>query len=273
MKRFGWILFIGIFLASCSSNGIGKILKNPDPAYKLRMAEQFFVKKKWSLAQQLYEDVMPYYKATKEFEDIYYKYAYCAYNMGDYMNAENLFKSYLEIFPNSNRAEEVDYMRAYSFYKQSPKSELDQTNTIKAMGMMQTFINTHPGSVRNKEATEIIDISRAKLEKKDFQSAQLYYDMQQYRAAAVAFSALLNSYPESLRADEYKLMIIKSYFNFAEMSIEEKQVERFEQVISECNEFEDRFPDSKLLKEVKDYMTTSQNKIKNLNNEQVKTSA
>lgn len=273
MKRFGWILFIGIFLVSCSSNGIGKILKNPDPAYKLRMAEQFFVKKKWSLAQQLYEDVMPYYKATKEFEDIYYKYAYCAYNMGDYMNAENLFKSYLEIFPNSTRAEEVDYMRAYSFYKQSPKSELDQTNTIKAMGMMQTFINTHPGSVRNKEATEIIDISRAKLEKKDFQSAQLYYDMQQYRAAAVAFSALLNSYPESLRADEYKLMIIKSYFNFAEMSIEEKQVERFEQVISECNEFEDRFPDSKLLKEVKDYMTTSQNKIKNLNNEQVKTSA
>jgi outer membrane protein assembly factor BamD len=216
---------------------------------------------------------MPFYKTRAEFQDIYYKYAYCAYNMADYMNAENLFKSYLEIFPNSNRAEEVDFMRAYSFYKQSPKSELDQTNTIKAMGMMQTFINTHPGSARNKEANEIIDISRAKLERKDFQSAQLYYDMQQYRAAGVAFSALLNSYPESLKADEYKLMIIKSYFNFAEMSIEEKQVERFEQVISECNEFEDRFPDSKLLKEVKDYMTASQNKIKNLNNEQVKTSA
>jgi len=246
MKRFSWILVIGIILASCSSNGIGKILKNPDPAYKLRMAEQFFVKKKWSLAQQLYEDVMPYYKASKEFEDIYYKYAYCAYNMGDYMNAENLFKSYLEIFPNSTRAEEVDFMRAYSFYKQSPKPELDQTNTMRAMGMMQT---------------------------KDFQSAQLYYDMQQYRAAAVAFSALLNSYPESMKADEYKLMIIKSYYNFAEMSIEEKKIERYEQVITECNEFEDRFPDSKLKKEVEDYMHTSQNKIKILSNEQVKTSA
>ena len=273
MKRFLWVLIAGILLASCSSNGVGKILKSPDPAYKLRMAEQFFVKKKWSLAQQVYEDVMPYFKASKEFEDIYYKYAYCAYNLGDYMNAENLFKSYLEIFPNSNRAEEVDFMRAYSYYKQSPKAELDQTNTIRAMGMMQTFINTHPGSVRNKEANEIIDMSRAKLEKKDFQSAQLYYDMQQYRAAGVAFTALLNTYPESMKADEYKLMVIKSYYNFAEMSVEEKKIERYEQVISECNEFEDRFPDSKLKKQVEDYLNTSQNKIKNISNEQVKTSA
>jgi outer membrane protein assembly factor BamD len=273
MKRFTWLLFAAVFIAGCSGNGIGKLLKNPDPAYKLRMAEQYFVKKKWALAQQVYEDVMPYFKASKEFEDIYYKYAYCAYNLGDYMNAENLFKSYLEIFPNSNRAEEVDYMRAYSFYKQSPKAELDQTNTIKAMGMMQTFINTHPGSVRNKEATAIIDMSRQKLEKKDFQSAQLYFDMQQYRAAGVAFSTLLNNYPESARADEYKLMIIKSYYNFAEMSVEEKQVERYEQVIAECNEFEDRFPESKLKKQVETYLNTSQNKIKNLSNEQVKTSA
>lgn len=268
-----WIIIAGIILSSCSSKGIGKILKSPDPAYKLRMAEQYFVKKKYTLAQQLYEDVMPYFKASREFEDIYYKYAYCAYHLKDYMNAENLFKSYLEIFPNSPRAEEVDYMRAYSFYKQSPKPELDQTNTLRTIGMMQTFINTHPGSARNKEATEIIDLSRKKLETKDFQSAQLYYDMGQFRAAGVAFTALLNSYPESMKADEYKLMIIKSYFNFAEMSIEERQVERFEKVITECNEFTDRFPDSKLKKQADDYYNASQNKIKNLSNEQVKTAA
>lgn len=266
------MLFTGILLSSCSK-GISKLLKNPDPAYKLRMAEQFFVKKQYTKAQQVYEDVMPYYKASKEFEDIYYKYAYCAYHLGDFMNAENLFKSYLEIFPNSTKAEEVDYMRAYSYYKQSPKPELDQTSTIKAMGMMQTFINTHPGSPRNKEATEIIDICRAKLELKDFKSAQLYYDIGQFRAAGVAFTALMNSYPESLRGDEYKLMIIKSYYRFAELSIEEKKTERFEQVINECYEFTDRFPDSKLKKEADEFLNLSQTNIKNLNNEQTKTPA
>jgi outer membrane protein assembly factor BamD len=189
------------------------------------------------------------------------------------MSAENLFKTYLEIFPNSPKAEEVDYMRAYSYYKQSPKPELDQTNTIKAMGMMQTFINTHPGSARNKDANEIMDICRGKLETKDYKGAQLYYDIGQFRAAAVAYATLLNAYPESAKGDEYKLMIIKSYYRFAEMSVEEKKVERFEQVITECNEFTDRFPDSKFKKEAEQFLNLSQTNIKQLNNEQIKTAA
>ncbi len=274
-----------LFLTSChggkhvastktgKKKSISKILKNPDPAYKLRIAEQYFANKKYNKAQIIYEDVMPYYKTEKLFEDIYYKYSYCAYYQHDYLNAENLFKSFLEIFPNSTKAEEADYMRAYCYYQQSPKPELDQTNTIKAVGMMQTFINTHPGSARIKEANEIIDECRAKLETKDRKSAQLYYDLGQFRAAGVAFTALLNAYPESLQADEYKLMIIKSYFRFAELSVEEKQVERYEQVITECNEFTDRFPDSKLKKEAEEFLNLSQNNIKRLNNEQIKTAA
>ena len=283
--RYTWIVILSLFLISCGSSkkasrkntasqkSISKILKNTDPAYKLRMAEQFFVKEKYTKAQLLYEDIMPYYKVEKEFEDIYYKYAYCAYNQTDFMNAENIFKTYLELFPNSPKAEEADYMRAFCYYRQSPKPELDQTSTIKTIGMMQTFINTHPGSARNKEAWEIIEKCRAKMETKEFKAAQLYYDMGQFRAAGVAFSTLLYNFPESARADEYKLMIIKSYYRFAEMSIEEKKNERFEQVITECNEFTDRFPDSKLKKEVDDFLNLSQKNLKATTNEQVKTAA
>lgn len=275
LLRFSALLVMSLavlFTTGCGKS-MTKLLKNPDASYKLRRAEQFFVKKDYIKAQQVYEDIMPFFKTSKEFEDIYYKYAYCAYHLSDFMNAENLFKSYLEIFPTSGRAEEIDYMRAYCFYKQSPKAQLDQTSTLRAMGMMQTFINTHPGSPRNKEANDIIDICRAKLETKDFLSAQLYYDLGQFRAAGVAFTSLLNAYPESYRADEYKLMVIKSYFRFAEMSIEDKKVERFEQVVNECFEFVDRYPESKLKKEVDNFLNSSQNNIKILTNEQTKTPA
>ena len=267
------MIFLSVGLLSGCGKSMSKLLKNPDAAYKLRMAEQFFAKKSYTRAQQVYEDIMPFYKTSKEFEDIYYKYAYCAYNLYDYMNAENLFKSYLEIFPTSTRAEEIDYMRAYCFFKQSPKAALDQTNTVKAMGMMQIFINTHPGSPKNKEASAIIDECRAKLESKEFMSAQLYFDLGQFRAAGVAFTSLLNAFPESERADEYKLMVIRSYFQYAEMSIEEKRVERFEQVVNECYEFTDRYPESKLRKDVDAILNNSQNNIKTLKNEQVKTSS
>jgi outer membrane protein assembly factor BamD len=265
------LLLVG--MSSGCSKSMTKLLKNPDAAYKLRMAEQFFAKKSYVKAQQVYDDIMPFYKTSKEFEDIYYKYAYCAYNLFDYMNAENLFKSYLEIFPTSARAEEIDYMRAYCFYKQSPKAQLDQSNTLKAMGMLQTFINTHPGSPRNKEASEIIDQCRAKLEMKDYLSAKLYFDLGQFRAAGVAYTALLNAFPESSRADEYKLMVVRSYFQFAEMSIEEKRVERYEQVINESYSFIDQFPDSKFRKDVETLLNQSKENIKSLQNEQIKTPA
>ena len=269
--KFFTVVFLSLILSSCG--GISKVMKSKDPAYKLRMAEQYYAKKKYIYAQQIYEDVMPYYRGTPEFEDIYYKYAYSAYYQRDYLNAENLFKTFLEIYPNSSRAEEVDYMRAYTFYKQSPKPELDQTNTLKTIGMMQMFINTHPGSERNKEATEIIDASRRKLEIKDQKSAQLYFDIGQFRAAAVAFSTLLNNFPESEKADEYKLMVIRSYFRFAEMSVEERKAERYEQVIEACNEFMDRFPESPLAKEVAEFMAQSQNNLKIYTNEPAKKTA
>lgn len=269
--KFSAAVFISlILLAGCQS--INKVLKSPDPHYKLRMAEQYFSNKKYGLAQQVYEDIMPAFRGQPEFEDIYYKYAYTAYYQKDYLNAENLFKGYLDVFPNSPRSEEIDFMRAYTFYKQSPKPALDQTTTRKAIGMFQTFINTHPGSARNKEANEIIDQLRQKLEIKDQRAAQLYYDLGQYRAAAVAFNTMLNDYAESEKAPEYKLMAIKSYFRFAEMSVEDKKAERFEKVIEEAADFMDRFPESPLAKEVQDYVSKSQTNLKLYSNEPVKTS-
>lgn len=267
--KFPVALLAILFLIGCQP--INKILKSNDPHYKLRMAEQYYAKKKYAQAQIIYEDVMPYFRGQPEFEDIFYKYAYTAYHQKDYLNAENLFKNYLEVYPNGPRSEEVDYMRAYTFYMQSPKAELDQSATMKAIGMFQVFINTHPGSARNKDASAIIDKLREKLEIKDQKAAQLYYDIGQFRAAAVAFNTMLNQYPDTYKAEEYKLMAIKAYFRFAELSVEDKKAERFEKVIEEANDFMDRFPASPLAKEVQQFVTQSQNNLKIYTNEPAKT--
>lgn len=273
MKRvFIFLLAIIVALSSCTSQ-FAKIQKSKDYKYKLKMAEQYYVKKKYNFAQILFEEVFPFLKGTPEFEDIYYKFAYCSYYEKDYLNSENLFKSFVETFPNSPRAEECEYMRAYSYYKQSPKVDLDQTNTNKAIGLMQAFINTHPTSKRVKEATEIMDLCREKLEQKDFKSAELYYNLGFFKAAAISFSNVAENFPDSKRSDEYKLLVIKSYYKYAEMSIPEKQEERYEKVLSECSDFIERFKGSKFSQEVERYKTLSNNFIKNQKNEQVKKAA
>lgn len=263
-------LFIIIIASSC--NKYNKIYKSKDYDYKLHAADSLYAKKKYKTAQVLYEELFPVFKGTAKFEELYYKDAFCFYYMKDYLQAQALFKGFLEVFPNSSKAEEVDYMHAYCFYKQSPKLELEQVNTTKTIGMMQTFINTHPGSERNKEATAIIDKCRIKLEQKEERSAELYYNLGQFRASALAYVALMNNYPESARGDIYKLKVIKSWYRFAKMSFEEKQVERYEKVITEYQDFADRFPESKLLKEAESYSTQSQNNIKAIKNEQITSS-
>jgi outer membrane protein assembly factor BamD len=269
-----WILALILLVvigSGCSK--FAKVQKSNDYEYKLKKADQYYDKKKYNFAQQLYEELFPVFKGTDRFEDLYYKYAYCSYYLKDFLSAENLFKSFVEVFPNSKRSEEMDYMRAFTYYKQSPKVELDQTNTTRAMGFMQTFINTHPGSSRIKEATEIIDKCRIKLEQKDAKSADLYFSLGQFKAAAIAYNNVMNNYPESDKSDEYKLQIIRAFYQYATLSIDEKKEERFQQVITECNDFTDRFTDSKLLKEVEKYLGQSQTNIKNLKNEQTKKAA
>lgn len=271
MFRYLSLIVFLIIFSSCASK-LSKTLKSTDSEYKLKMAENYFAQEKYANAQMLFEDLFPVFKGTAKFEDLYYKYAFSAYHLKDYANAENLFKTFVETFPNSAKAEEADFMRAYSFYKQSPKAELDQTNTTKAIGQLQAFINTHPLSARVPEATSIIDDLRAKLEVKDFKSADLYYNLGYYKAAAIAFNALIENYPESASADEYKLMVIKSYYLYAKNSVEDRQVERFDKVVAECTEFIDRFPESALADTVEDYKTQSLNNIKE-KNEQTKKAA
>lgn len=263
------VLSVGLLASSCS-NKLNKLLKSKDYEYKYKMAEQYYANKNYSYAQQLFEDIFPYVKGTPRYEDMYYKFAYSYYYQKDYLNAEQLFKSFVENFPTSPKGEECDYMRAYCYFKQSPKVELDQTNTNKTMQLMQAFINTHPASPRVKDASEIIDLCREKLELKDAKGAELYYNLGFYKAAAIAYGNVSDNFPDSKRADEYKYHVIKSYFKYAEMSYEEKQTERFTKVLSECNEFAERFADSKYLDDVNKVKTQTNNALKNLkNNEQV----
>jgi len=270
MNKIVLFAFLLVVLSSCN-NEFSKVLKSKDYEYKYKMAEKYYANKNYNHAQVLFEDVAPYEKGTTQYEDLYYKLAYSYYYQKDYINAENLFKTFTETFPSSNRSEECEYMRAYSYYKQSPKVELDQTNTTKALSLLQAFINTHPTSDKLKEANALMDQCREKLELKEFKSAELYYNLGYYRAAAICFSSLSEDFPDSKNGDQYKLLVIKSYYKYAEQSFEEKQQERYEKVLSECSDFKERFAGSKYTPEVEKYKNDTNNFLKTIkNNEQAK---
>lgn len=264
------VLYISLFVvvtASVSCNmELRRIEKSKDYEAKLAYADKLYAKKKYTSAQGLYESLFQVYKGTEKYEPIYYNYCYCSYRLKDYVQAGFYFKNYLDNFPNSPRATEMDYMQAYCYYKQSPKVELDQTNTQKAIAAMQTFINNYPTSDKVAEGNLVIELSRRKLEKKEFNNSELYYNLGYFKAAAISFKSLMRNYPDSDRSDEYKYKAIKAYYQYAKHSIWEKQKERYDDVISEYMDFADHYPGSKLKSDAEKYYTLAQDNIKSIDN-------
>lgn len=242
------ILFCSFFV-SCKSS-FEKVQKSKDYPYKLTKANEYFEKKQYGRANTLYEELLTIYKGTKNFESIYYRYAYSFFNQRDYLAASYHFKNFADLFPKSDKAEECEYLNSLCLYYMSPDYTLDQTNTVKSIGEMQAFVNKHPESKRTKDANNMIDESRAKLEQKDAYSAELYYKIGEYRAAAVAFEQIIRKYPDSKSVDYYLYKIIDATYKYAKNSIPSKQEQRYADVTAEYNNFIRKFPKSQYRSEV-----------------------
>lgn len=249
-------------LVSCS--GYEKIKRSNDVNYKLSMANKYFDNKDYHRAREMYEALMPVMKGTKNFEPMYYKYAMACFSTKDYNSSSYHFKNYTNSFPNSPNVDEADFLHSYSIYKMSPKITVMQSNTEKALEVLQTFVNNNPNSKHIDEANKYIAEAQAKLEEKAAIAAKLYYNINQYRSATVVYKNLQTDYPASTKMDEYQYMIVKANYKFAQASIKEKQEERYVNVLSAYQELVDNYPKSPFIKEAEKYFTLASTNIKKL---------
>jgi len=254
------------FLGSCT--GFEKIRKSSDVNYKLTKANEYFDKKDYQHANELYKELMPIMKSTRNYEILFYKYAYTFYYQKDYLDGSYYFKNFTEYFPSSKNAEECEYMSALCLFKYAPKYQLDQSNSVKALEALQSYVNRYPKSDRTKDANDLIDETRKKLEMKMVDAAQLYYNIYQYKAATIAYKSVLRVYPESPDDDLYQFMIIKSMYKYADKSVPSKQEERFVTTISAYKDFKDAYPLSKYSADADKIYADADYKIKKIRNEQ-----
>lgn len=265
MKKILTIIgFSTILFASCSS--YDKVLKSNDHSLKLSTANQYYEEGRWFRANELYASLIPVLRATKNFEEVMYRYAYSYFNMKDYLTASYQFKNFLETFPKSTRAEEMRFMYAKSLYLDSPKTSLDPTNTREAMNAMASYIKQNPGGKYITEATSLLDELSLKLIEKDQKAAKLYYDMGQYRAARIAYTELIDKYPTSKINDYHQFMVVKSTYLFANKSYDNKKEERMVDVVNAFQTMKDYFPNSTYFPEAEKYYTLAQNSLKQIQN-------
>ena len=255
-----------LLLTTACKSEFEKVRTSGDPETVYKKAFEYYDKGDYQKAQTLLELVISSYRGQKEAEEIYYRYAYTYYHLGQYLLAAYYFNNFAQTYSTSSYREEADFMTAYSNYKLSPTFRLDQTYTQKAIDGFQLFINTYPNSTRVEECNKLIDELRAKLERKAFEEAKLYFDLRQYQASIHSFDNLLKDFPDTGNAAEIRYMIIRANYLLAENSILDKQVERYRSTLALANEYLERYADSDYFKEVKTIQTSTEKKLNQIDN-------
>lgn len=265
-KPSGYSVLSMLFIASSCANSFQKVSKSSDAEFRLFKANEYYEKGECLKAIPLFEELIPVYKGTKSIDDIYYKYAECHFQQGDYLISSFHFKNIYDSYPASEYAEESLFMYAYSYYMLSPDVQLDQTYTEKAMEAFQLFINAYPESSKMQECNGFIDNLRRKMETKAFNSARLYLKTGKYRAAATAFANMLKDYPDTRYEEEASFLVVKAYYLYAQQSIVSKQRERYKLAVDACEDFMYRFKGSKFAKEAEQLNQSALQNIEKLKN-------
>jgi outer membrane protein assembly factor BamD len=264
MRAVATILLVFMMLLGASCGKFRKIEKNPDWRVKYEASLAYYAKKDYYRSSVLLEQIMPVIRGLPEAEKGQFTLAYCQYHQKLYLLASEQFRTFYETYGRSTLVEEARYMYAYSLFKSSPDSNLDQTESVQAMTSMQEFLNRYPSSKFREQALDVIFTIQARLEEKGFANAQQYVKMRNYKSAIVALGNFINNFPDSKYVEEAHFLIVTSHYKLAEQSITSKQKERYQGVVDDYIEFLDRFPNSSYLKEAEKYYVDSLDKLSKL---------
>jgi outer membrane protein assembly factor BamD len=241
------IILFAFTAASCGE--YEKLLKSSDYELKKQKVFDYYDDGKYVKSIELLTQILPRYRATEEAEQLNWINAQANFKIKDYMMAGTYYQSFADTYPGSNNAEEASYLSALCDYYMSPRAELDQANTRKAIESFTIFMKKYPTSTRTDDCKARIKEMQEKLVEKSYLSGRLYYDLKQYRAATVSLANSLKEYPDTKYREELMFLKLDALYLYAQKSISSKQVERFQATLDEYYSFIEEFPQSKYSKD------------------------
>jgi outer membrane protein assembly factor BamD len=227
-----------------------KLLKSTDFDLKKSKAKEYYDAGQYVKVTELLTQILPRYRATDEAEDLNWMNAQSYYGMKDYIMAGSTFKSFIDQFPFGKHAEEAYFMAAMCDYNISSRPELDQENSRNSIEGFKIFINKFPNSSKVEESNKLIRDLEDKQVEKSYMSAKLYYDMKQYKAAVVALNNSLKEFANTKYREKMMYLKLNSLFQYAELSMANKQKERYQATLDDYYSFMEEFPQSIYLKDI-----------------------
>ena len=256
MKNYITAVVLSALLFTSCANEFNKVYKTNDYSYKYEYAKECYALGKYTRASTLLQGLVTLQKGTDNAQESLYMLGMAEYNSKDYEGAAATFKKYFSSYPKGAYAEEAEFYAGMSLYNSTPEPRLDQSQTVNAIAAFQEYIDLFPDGKERSQAQQRLFELQDKLVQKELYSAQLYYDLGQYfgnctyggnnyEACIITAQNALKDYPYSKLREKFSLLVMKSKFELAQQSVEEKRLERFQDAEDECYGFLNEYPDSK----------------------------
>lgn len=256
MRKLIISLFAIVLLCSSCAREYNQVYKSTDQQYRYEYAKECFANGKYGRASSLLEELVSYQKGTDNAQECLYMLAMSQYCDQDYESAAMTFKKFFTTYPKGKYAEMADYYIGQSLYMSTPEPRLDQSETVSAINAFQNYLDAFPDATLKSTAQERLYELQDKLVRKELYSAQLYYDLgtyfgnctsggNNYEACIITASNALRDYPYTEHREAFSVLVMKSKYELATMSIEEKKLERYQDAEDECYGFINEYPDSK----------------------------
>lgn len=256
MKNYITAVVLSALLFTSCANEFNRVYKTNDYSYKYEYAKECYAQGKYTRASTLLQGLVTLQKGTDNAQESLYMLGMAEYNSKDYEGAAATFKKYFSSYPKGAYAQEAEFYASMSLYNSTPEPRLDQSQTVNAIAAFQEYIDLFPDGKERSQAQQRLFELQDKLVQKELYSAQLYYDLGQYfgnctyggnnyEACIITAQNALKDYPYSKLREKFSLLVMKSKFELAQQSVEEKKLERFQDAEDECYGFLNEYPDSK----------------------------
>lgn len=256
-KKILYIFFaaVSLLFTSCAKE-YNQVFKTGDLDYKYEYAKECFAKGKYSFATTLLQDLVTIKKGTTDAQECLYMLAMSEYGQKDYEAASETFKKYYQSYPRGYYAEMASFYVGQSLYMSTPEPRLDQSQTVAAIAALQEYRDMFPDGKLKGLAEERLMELQDKLVEKEYLNAKLYYDLgsyfgnctyggNNYEACVITAQNALNDYPYTSMREDFAILIMKSKYELAQMSVELKKLQRYQDAEDECYGFINEYPDSK----------------------------
>jgi len=243
------VILAMVAMASCKSQ-YEIMLNSNDADAKYDAAFAYFNEGKYAKAAALFESLSVLTNGTERDDTVRYYWGLSNYRYRDYYTAETNFTQFIEAFPRSPFTSDARYLRIDCLYRSTLRYELDQTPTYTAIDAISEYILEFPDNPNMESCREMLDILNERLDKKAYESARLYYRMEDYLASRVAFRNVLKDDSENVYREDILYHIAMSSYNYARLSIPSKQKERYLTFIDDYYNFIGEIPESNYRKEL-----------------------